>query len=108
MVFNLLLSFLHTAEPLGRVLHQQLITQIRLIRLILLILLCDEDTHPSTDVLCLLTDGLGVADIVIRDGGEQLLLVLPVEGRLAHQHLIHQHAVRPPVHTLAVRLVADM
>ena len=108
MVFNLLLSFLHTAEPLGRVLHQQLITQIRLIRLILLILLCDEDTHPSTDVLCLLTDGLGVADIVIRDGGEQLLLVLPVEGRLAHQHLVHQHAVRPPVHTLAVRLVADM
>ena len=108
MVFNLLLAFLHTAEPLGRVLHQKLITQIRLTTLILLIFLRDEDTHPSADVLRLLADGLGVADVVIGDGGEQLLLVLAVEGRLAHQHLVHQHAVRPPVNTLAVRLAANM
>ena len=41
------------------------------------------------------------------DGWEELLLVFPVERRLAHQHLVQQHAVRPPVNTRPVRLVVN-
>ena len=53
-------------------------------------------TDPFADVLCLLADGLGVADGVVSDGGEQLLLVLAVKRWLAHQHLVQQHAIGPP------------
>ena len=57
------------------------------------------EADPLADVLGLLADGLGVGDGVVGDGGEELLLVLPVEGRLAHQHLVEQHPVRPPGQT---------
>ena len=53
-------------------------------------------THPFADVLGLLADGLGVADGVVGDGGEELLLVLAVKRGLAHQHLIQEHAIGPP------------
>ena len=54
-------------------------------------------TDPFADVLGLLADRLGVADGMVSDGGEQFLLVLAVKWGLAHQHLIQQHAIGPPV-----------
>ena len=53
-------------------------------------------THPFADVLGLLADGLGVADGVVRDGGEELLLVLAIKRWLTHQHLIQEHPIGPP------------
>ena len=53
-------------------------------------------THPFADVLGLLADGLGVADCVVCDGREELLLVLTVKRGLTHQHLIQEHAIGPP------------
>ena len=38
------------------------------------------------------------------DGLEQLVLVVPLEGRLADQHLVHQHAKGPPVYREGVLL----
>jgi len=62
---------------------------------------------PLADVLGLLTDGLGVADGVVGDGGEQLLLVLTVKGGLADQHLVQQDTIGPPVHACPIGLVVD-
>ena len=53
-------------------------------------------THPFADVLGLLADGLGVADGVVRDGREELLLVLAIKRWLPHQHLIEEHPIGPP------------
>ena len=41
------------------------------------------------------------------DGGEEPLLVLPLEGWLAHHHLVQQHPIGPPVHSLPVWLVVN-
>ena len=54
-------------------------------------------TYPFADVLGLLADGLGVADGVIGDGREQLLLILSVKRGLTHQHLVQQHTISPPL-----------
>ena len=60
-------------------------------------ILIDALIYPFADVLGLLADGLGVADGVVGDGGEQLLLVLAVKRGLTHQHLVQQHAIGPPL-----------
>ena len=41
--------------------------------------------------------------LFVADRPEQFVLVTAVEGRLADQHLVEQHAEGPPVH--AVRVV---
>ena len=41
------------------------------------------------------------------NGYEKLLLIVPVEGWLAHQHLIEHDTIRPPVNTGAIWLEAD-
>lgn len=55
-------------------------------------------------VLGLLLEPARVEGTVHADGVEQLLLVLPVEGRLADQHLVEEHAEGPPVHGVVVLL----
>lgn len=55
-------------------------------------------------VLGLLLEPARVEGTVHADGVEQLLLVLPVEGRLANQHLVEEHAEGPPVHGVVVLL----
>jgi len=64
-------------------------------------------THALAQAHRLLAQRLGVGDVVLGDGREQLVLVLAVERRLAGQHLVEQHAERPPVHGAPVRLVED-
>ena len=44
---------------------------------------------------------------MIRDGREELLLVLAVEGRLADEHLVEKDPEGPPVNGLAVRLIVN-
>lgn len=58
-------------------------------------------------VLGLLAQVLRIGHVVVRDGSEQLLLVLAVKRRLADEHLVQEDAVRPPVDRLAVRLIED-
>lgn len=55
-------------------------------------------THPLQQVLGLLVDPAGVVRSVHTDGLKQLVLVVSMERRLSDQHLIEQHAERPPVH----------
>ena len=49
------------------------------------------------DVLGVLGQPRGVGRVVGADGLEERLLVLPVEGRLANQHLVQQDPKGPPV-----------
>ena len=42
--------------------------------------------------------GVGVARRVVQDGVEQVVLVVAMERGLTNQHLVQQHAKRPPVH----------
>ena len=84
-------NLFHASEPFCWILHKKLEVQIEN-----KIVLFSGPTHPLADVLGLLADGLGVADGVVGDGGEQLLLVLTVEGGLADQHLVQQDTIGPP------------
>merc|ERR1712117_576446 len=65
------------------------------------------DQKPFAYLLSLSRERLGVGDGVVGDGREQLLLVLAVERRLSHQHLVQQNSERPPINGLVVRLVVD-
>ncbi len=49
-----------------------------------------------------LVDPARVVRRVVQDAVEQVVLVVPVERRLADQHLVQQHAERPPVHRRVV------
>ena len=60
--------------------------------------------HLDQDVAGVLGQPAGVEGIVGADGLEQFLLVVPVKGRLANQHLVQQHPERPPVHRGAILL----
>ena len=70
----------------------------------------EQSGHPlvtsdlDQDVLGVLGQPGGVGGVVSADGLEQGLLVLPMEGGLANQHLVQQHAERPPVHRTVVLL----
>lgn len=44
---------------------------------------------------------------MVGNRGKKLFLVLSIEGRLTHQHLVQQHSVGPPVYTLPVWLVQN-
>ena len=65
-------------------------------------------THPFADVLGLLADGLGVADGVVCDGGEKLLLVLAVKRWLTYQHLIQEHTIGPPIIAIVLWAVSHI
>ena len=64
-------------------------------------------SHPFTDIFGLFTDGFRIGDGVVCDGWEKFLLILSIERRLPHQHLVEEDSVGPPVHTGAVGLVVD-
>lgn len=64
-------------------------------------------THPFAHILRLLAQTLRIGDVVVCDGGEQFLLVLAIERRLAHQHFVQQNTVRPPINRLSIRLIQD-
>ena len=64
-------------------------------------------THCLANLLGLPGESLGVGDVVVGDGREELLLVLAVERRLTHEHFVEQHAECPPVNRLVVRLVMN-
>jgi len=66
--------------------------------------LCKE---PFADFFGLSWKWLGVGDVVVGDGREELLLVLAIEGRLTDEHLVEKDTEGPPVDGLAVRLVVD-
>ena len=48
-----------------------------------------------------------VQRLVLEDRIKDLVLVIPAEGRLAQQHLVDEHAKRPPVDRTAVALLED-
>jgi len=56
------------------------------------------------EALGLLGDPARVVGGVRPDGLKQLVLVVALEGRLADEHLVHQHAEGPPVHREGVLL----
>ena len=64
-------------------------------------------TYSFANLFSLFGQGLGVGDVVVRDGSEQFLLVFAVERRLADQHFVEQDAVSPPIDAAPVRLVQD-
>lgn len=101
---DVLLALLAAAEALDRQLRQELDAESTL-------KLADRQsstsTYPFANLLRLLGQRLWVGDVVVGDGGEQLLLVLAVERRLADEHFVEQHPVSPPIHALAVRLVLN-
>ena len=49
---------------------------------------CLHYSYPLANLLGLPRERLGVGDRVVGDGGEELLLVLAVEGRLPDEHLV--------------------
>ena len=52
----------------------------------------------------LLADPARVVWCVVTDALEEVLLVVPVEGRLPDKHLVQQHTERPPIHGRVVQL----
>ena len=44
---------------------------------------------------------------MVGDGSEELLLILAIERGLAHQHLVEENSVSPPVNTFTIGLVVD-
>ena len=124
MTLDILLSSLHAAQPLSRILCHQLNEQMndsfRQIKQRECV-----SPYPFANILGLFTQRLGVGDRVVSDGGKQFILIIPVKWRLPHQHLIQEDTIGPPghtierpdlqnilnlispVHTLAIRLVVD-
>lgn len=64
-------------------------------------------SYPFAYFLGLLGQRFGIGDVLIGDGGKELLFVLAVERRLTDEHLVEQNAVRPPVDAPSVRLVQN-
>ena len=55
----------------------------------------------------LMVQETGEGYLVVADRVKQLLLILPSEGGLAGDHLVAEHAVRPPVHRETIALSLD-
>lgn len=66
--------------------------------------LLDSISYLHEKVLRLLLKPPRVEGIVHSDGVEKLFFVLPVERRLTNEHLIEEHAERPPVNRMVVFL----
>lgn len=64
---------------------------------------CARVTHPPHDGDGLEREESGVAHLVVDDGVEDLLLVVPGKRRLADEHLENEHAEAPPVDRPRVR-----
>ena len=82
MSFNVLSAVLHVAEPLGPVLHKELLDQV---------LRHGVDVPGPVD--------LAAEDLLVDPEG-----VVVKEGRISSQHLVDEYAEGPPVHRLVVTL----
>ena len=64
-------------------------------------------SYPFAYILGLLADGLWIADGVVRDGAEQLLLILPIKRGLTHQHFVQQNTIGPPIDACTIALKTE-
>lgn len=66
-------------------------------------------THSFQDADGLLAEPDRVEHVVVKDGLEQVVLVVSLEGGLPSHHLVHQHPQGPPVHRGAIlQLLQDL
>ena len=64
-------------------------------------------SYPFAYILGLLADGLWVADGVIRDGAEQLLLIFAIKRGLTDQHFVQQNTIGPPIDACTIALKTE-
>lgn len=87
MTFDIRPPTLHAAQPLARILCHQLKDLKSILDKIK-----ECIPHPFANIFSLFAQSLGVCNRVVGDGCKQLILVIPVKGRLSDQHLIEQDA----------------
>ena len=64
-------------------------------------------THPANELDGVCGEPDGEEHLVVLDGHEEVILGRAVKGRLPSQHLVDEHAKRPPVHRGTIRLLLN-